>query len=162
MLASLKYNKSCGQYCTTNPFAIASYLSKILTVNWAGQNTTLTMKFKVEPGIVPENLNETQADALEAKNGNVYVGYDNGTSFLEQGTSFSGQFTDLVVGADWLSSAVQVNVFNLFLATLKVPQTDPDVRDPRCRGGGVRSGRHQRLSRARTVEPGRLRHPAAR
>jgi Protein of unknown function (DUF3383) len=123
-LSLLKYNKTAGQYSSSSPYAVCSYLARILTVNWLGNNTTLTLKFKIEPGVAPENLNVNQANALEAKNGNVYVDYDNGTSFIEQGQSFSGQFTDTVVGADWLSGDVQNDIFNELLGALKVPQTD--------------------------------------
>jgi uncharacterized protein DUF3383 len=124
ILSQLKYNKTAGQYSSQSAYAVCSYLARILTTNWLGQNTTLTLKFKVEPGVTPENLNTTQANAVEAKNGNVYTDYNNGTSFIEQGTSFSGQFTDTVIGADWLSGDIQNDVFDALLGALKVPQTD--------------------------------------
>jgi Protein of unknown function (DUF3383) len=124
VLMQLNYNKTFGQYSSQSPYASCSYLARQLVVNWLAANSTITMKFKVEPGITPEQLNVTQANALEAKNGNVYVDYNSGVEFIEQGTSFSGQFTDTVVGADWLSSDVQTSMFDILLGNLKVPQTD--------------------------------------
>jgi hypothetical protein len=124
ILWQLKYNKTGGQYSSQSLYAAVSMLARILTTNWLGQNTTMTLKFKVEPGIIPESLNVNQANALEAHNGNVYVNYNNGTSFIEQATSFSGQFIDTIIGADWLSGDIQNDVFNALFGALKVPQTD--------------------------------------
>jgi hypothetical protein len=124
ILSQLSYNKSAGQYSSMSSYAIVSYLARILTTPWLGSNTTLTLKFKVEPGVAPETLTTTQANAVETKNGNVYVNYQGGVAFIEQGTSFSGQFTDTVIGADWLSGNIQIQVFDALLGALKVPQTD--------------------------------------
>lgn len=128
ILSLLKYDKTAVQYCSTSPYAIMSYLARILTTAWLGNNTTITLKFKAEPGIVAEGLNTTQANAAEAKDCNVYVNYANGTSFIEQGVSCSGQFTDTVIGADWLALNIQTNVFNvLYGSPTKIPQTDPGM-----------------------------------
>lgn len=125
VLSQLKYNKTGIQYSSTSAYAICSMLARILTTNWLGQNTAITLKFKSEPGIAAETLNTTQADAAEAKNCNVYVNYNNNTAFIEQGVACSGQFIDTVIGADWLSGNIQTDVFNaLFGSPTKVPQTD--------------------------------------
>ena len=124
VLKQLKYNKTAIQYCSTSAYTIASYLARILTTAWEGNNTTMTLMFKTEPGVTPELLGTTQANAAQGNNCNVYVDYNNGTSFIEYGTSCSGQFTDTVIGADWLSGQVQSAVFDAMSGPLKVPQTD--------------------------------------
>lgn len=120
----LKYTKSAIQYSSQNLYAGTSLLARILTTNWSGNNTTITLMYKQEPGIVPENLNSTQANAIDAKNGNVFVSYNNNTAIIESGITPSGQYIDTVIGCDWLRGAVQTAVFNVLYGANKVPQTD--------------------------------------
>lgn len=124
-LAQLDYNHSATQYSSSSAYAIMSFLSRILTTNWSANNTTITLDFKQEPGIVPENLTSTQADALAGKNCNVFAAYNNNTAIIQNGTSVSGDFTDTVIGCDWLAAQIQTNCFNaLYGSTTKLPQTD--------------------------------------
>lgn len=113
------------QYSSTDPYAVVSALARILTTNWNGTNTAITLMYKQEPGVVPETLTITQVNALEANNGNVFVSYNNQTSILEKGICPSGQFVDTIIGLDWLASFIQTNLFNvLYGSTNKIPQTD--------------------------------------
>jgi len=124
-LSTLGYNKTCCQFSDSNPYAVVSYLARILTTNWAGNNTTITEMYKQEPGVVGENLSQTQANALKAINCNVFVDYNNGTIIIQYGTSVSGQYTDTIIGADWFAITIQTNVFNaLYTTPTKIPQTD--------------------------------------
>jgi hypothetical protein len=124
-LAALGYNKTAQQFSTTNPYAICSYLGRILTTQWAGSNTTMDLMYKQEPGVAPEQLSATQANTLAAKNCNVYVGYANGATMIQHGVSCSGVFTDTIVGADAMAGDVQAALFNvMYTAATKVPQTD--------------------------------------
>jgi hypothetical protein len=124
-LKGLGYKKTAVQYSSSNPYAVASLLARILTTDYTGNNTVITLKFKGEPGITAENLNSTQANALEAFNCNVFVAYDNNTAIIEQGVSCSGDFIDSVIGADNFAIDLQNAVFNLlYTSTTKIPQTD--------------------------------------
>jgi hypothetical protein len=81
--------------------------------------------FKQEPGIVAESLNTTQITALEAKNVNVFVNYNNNTAILEPGVCTSGDFADTITGLDWLSTDIMTQVYNLlYTSATKIPQTD--------------------------------------
>ncbi len=126
-LSTLGLRKSCVQYSSSNPYAVGSYLARILTTRWNGQNTTLTMKFKQEPGIAPEVINTSQANALKGFNCNVLATYVNGARFTQEGVSCSGDFTDTIIGADALGLQMQTNIFNVLYTSLKVPQTDQGV-----------------------------------
>jgi len=98
------------------------------TVDFSGVNTTITLKFKQEPGVTAETLTTTQAKALAAKNCNVFVNYNNGTAILQEGVMANGYFFDEVHGLDWLQNQIQTDVFNVLLtAGTKVPQTDAGV-----------------------------------
>lgn len=126
-LAQLGYDHTFGQYSSTNPYAAVSMFARASTVDFDGSNTTITLKFKNEPGIVPENLATSQANALDGNELNVFVQYTNDTSILEQGTMASGAFFDEIQGIDWLSNAIQVGVYNELRSNPKIPQTNAGV-----------------------------------
>lgn len=125
LLSQAGYNFTGVQYSSSNPYAVVSMLGRILTTDYTGNNTVITLMYKQEPGIVPENLNATQIAALEAKNANVFVAYNNNTAIVERGVSSSGQFVDSVIGSAALAIDIQTALFNvLYTSPTKVPQTD--------------------------------------
>lgn len=124
-LKAAKYSRSYIQYSSTSRYAALSSFGRAFTVNFTGSNTTITLKFKQLPGITYETLGTSQANALEAKNCNVYVYYENDTAILEQGVMCNGDFFDERHGLDWLQNAVQTADYNtLYTSTTKIPQTD--------------------------------------
>lgn len=128
-LNALGYRRSFVQYSSTDLYAAASAAGRLLTVNYNGSRTTITLKFKQEPGVVAEDLNTNQANAAEAKCANVFVNYNNDTAIIEQGVMADGTFADIVTGTDWLAVTIQAGVYNrLYTATTKVPQTDPGTQ----------------------------------
>jgi len=127
-LKALGYQQTYSQYSSSNPYAGVSMFARAATVDFTGIGTTITLKFKQEPGVAAETLISTQAAALEAKNCNVFVNYQNGTAILEQGVMANGYFFDEVQGIDWLQNQIQTDVFNVFYTSpTKVPQTDAGV-----------------------------------
>ncbi|MEH4267029.1 DUF3383 family protein [Klebsiella aerogenes] len=124
-LKAAKYSCTFIQYSTSSRYAALSAFARAFTVDFTGRNTTITLKFKQEPGITYETLGTSQANNLEAKNCNVYVYYENDTAILEQGVMSNGDFFDERHGLDWLQNAVQTADFNtLYTSTTKIPQTD--------------------------------------
>jgi hypothetical protein len=124
-LAALGYNHTAVQFSTSNPYAISSYLARILTTAWTGSNTTIDLMYKREPGVAPEQLNATQANRLADKSCNVYAAYANGATMIQHGVSCSGVYTDTIVGADAMAGDVQAAIFNtMYTSATKVPQTD--------------------------------------
>lgn len=127
-LKAAKYARTFVQYSTSSKYAALSAFSRAFTVNFNGSNTTITLKFKQEPGITYEALTVNQAAALDSKNCNVFVYYQNDTAILQQGVMANGDFFDERHGLDWLQNYVQTNLFNmLYTSTSKVPQTDAGV-----------------------------------
>lgn len=125
LLAAGGYEQSFCQYSSSTPYVVASMFGRMFSVDFTAQNSTITLMYKQMPGVIAENLTDAQANALESKNCNVFVGYDNDTSIIEYGTVASGDFIDQVHGLDWFQNAVQTAVYNLFYtATTKIPQTD--------------------------------------
>lgn len=120
-----KYSRTFVQYSSTSNYAAISAFGRAFTVDFTGNNTTITLKFKQEPGVTYETLTTSQAAALDAKNCNVYVYYANDTAILQQGIMGNGDFFDERHGLDWLQNYVQTNLFNLlYTSATKIPQTD--------------------------------------
>lgn len=108
-----------------NPYAIVSALGRAFTVNFSQTKSTITLKFKQLPGVVAENLGESQARALEKKRVNVFVNYDNDTAIFQEGVMSGDAYFDEIHGLDWLQNAVQNKVWNLEYQTkTKIGQTD--------------------------------------
>ena len=127
-LKALAHKRTFVQYSSSSPYAAASLFGRAFTVDFTGNNTVITLKFKQEPGVAAETLAESQASALAAKNCNVFVAYNNATAIVQQGVMANGYFFDEVHGTDWLQNAIQTAIYNLlYTGTTKIPQTDAGV-----------------------------------
>ncbi|MCW7764579.1 DUF3383 domain-containing protein [Photorhabdus luminescens] len=127
-LKEKNYQRTLWQYSTGKPYTIASLFGRMFTVNFNGNNTTITLKFKQEPAVIAENLTATQANILKMQNGNVFVKYSNDTAIIQEGVMANGDFIDERHGLDWLQNYVQNNLYNLlYTSTSKIPQTDEGV-----------------------------------
>jgi hypothetical protein len=127
VLQSLRYARTGYQFSSSNPYAVASLVGRCATINFLGSRTTITLKFKQEPGVISEYLSQNQWATLKAKNYNVMAAYSNGTSILQNGVMANGYFIDEVQGSDWLADFLQTNAYDLLLDAPKVPQTDEGV-----------------------------------
>ncbi|QUG75972.1 DUF3383 family protein [Erwinia sp. E602] len=124
-LKAAGYARTFTQYSSTSKYAAISAFGRAFTVDYTGNNTVLTLKFKQEPGITYETLTSPQAAAVDAKNANAYVYYQNDTAILQQGVMANGDFFDERHGLDWLQNYVQTNYFNLlYTSPIKIPQTE--------------------------------------
>lgn len=124
-LMQLGYRHDAVQYSSESPYAVMSYLARILTTNWNANNSTITLDLKQEPGLAGESLTTAQADNVASYNANVFAKYNNDTAVIQNGQSSSGDYTDTVIGCDWLRGQIQTNCFNaLYGSTSKIPQTD--------------------------------------
>jgi hypothetical protein len=125
-LQTLGLNRTTVWYSSTSEFVAASAWGLGATINFEGQNTTISWMWKQLPGVAAESLSETQAGSLKQKAANVFVNYNNGKAITQFGTMAGGFFIDEIVNGDWLQNFVQTNVFDLFFDTpTKIPQTDP-------------------------------------
>lgn len=127
-LKAAGYGRTFWQYSSTNKYAAISAFGRAFTVNFTGSNTTLTLKFQTEPGVTYDTLTLSQASAIDAINGNVFVYYQNDTAILQQGVMANGDFFDERHGLDWLQNYVQTNLYNLlYTSKTKIPQTDAGI-----------------------------------
>lgn len=125
LLMQAGYTRTFVQYSSSSPYAVASMFGREFTVNFAGNNTTITLMFKQEPGVTPETLTASQADTLDAKRYNYFVNYDNNTAIIQNGWMSGPAYIDEIHGLDWLANAMQTNLYNLlYQSPTKIPQTD--------------------------------------
>jgi len=124
LLKQATLNFTLCQYSSSSPYAAASLFARNATVDYAANNSVITLKFKSEPGVTAETLTSTQAAALDAKYCNYYVNFQNGTAILQQGVMCNGQWIDVRIGADAFQNALQVAGFNTLYSATKIPQTD--------------------------------------
>jgi len=121
---NLGYRRSFGQYSGGSPYAAVSALARAATVDFDQPNSTITLKFKKEPGVAVDNLTSAQAAALRSYNLNFYTEFG-GFAMLAEGVMADGTFQDEVHGLDWLQSTYQNAGFTkLATAVTKVPLTD--------------------------------------
>ena len=124
-LKKLGYKRSFVQFSSKNPYAAASLFGRAFSVNFNANRSTITLKFKQEPGVVYEQLTESRAQALAEKNANVFAYYNTDQAILQEGTMVNGAFFDEVHGTDWLQNALQIDLWNvLYQSKTKVPQTN--------------------------------------
>lgn len=101
-----------------------SYTALALSVNYALENSTLTMKFKQLTGIETVPLTETQLSSLKARRINTYVSMGNSSSVVREGVqSADSWFTDSHVNLSNYKEELQVEVFNVFMRNKKVKYT---------------------------------------
>jgi hypothetical protein len=124
-LHSLGYNRSFVQWSSKNAYAAASLLGLGCTVNFNGSNTVINFAWKQQPGVGAENLNPTQAAALDANDYNYFTAFNNATSIVVNGSLASGHYIDEIWNADWFASQLQTAAWNVLYTTpTKIPQTD--------------------------------------
>lgn len=118
------YLRSLCQY-SENQYAVASLFGRAFSVDFTANNSTITLMYKQEPSVTPEDLSSSDADTLEAKRCNVFVAYDNATSIIQYGTMSGPAWIDEIQGLDWFANDCVTDVYNLlYTSPTKIPQTD--------------------------------------
>jgi|GEM_PF-1268724 len=101
-----------------------SILAYMLHVDYRLQDSTVTAKFKVLPGVETVQLTETQWSTLQGKGYNTYTAIGNDVRTYRDGvTSEAGWYMDTVINLDNFVEDLSVNVYNVFLRNKKVPYT---------------------------------------
>lgn len=127
LMMAAGYKQSFNQY-SENAYAICSFFGRAFSVDFTANSSTITLMYKQEPSVIPENLSSTQADVLESKRCNVFAEYVNNTAIIQYGTMSGPAWFDEIHGLDWFQDAVQTACYNLlYTSTTKIPQTDSGV-----------------------------------
>ena len=104
---------------TTNFFIDAGWAGRMLPTipgseNWA---------FKTVVGVTADDLGSSDASGILANNGNTYEVFA-GHSITRFGKVVSGEYIDIIRGADWLKARLQENLYLLLINSEKVPFED--------------------------------------
>jgi len=128
VLKAGSYRRTITTYSSTpSQYPSASLLGRAFTVNFSQVNSTITLKFKQLPGITVERLTSSQKAVLDNKNANALVEVGASIMFAESYMA-NGSFLDELHGLDWLTNAIETNVFGYLLTRpTKVPYTDKGV-----------------------------------
>lgn len=126
-MMSAGYLRSFCQY-SENAYVVASLFGRAFSVDFTANNSTITLMYKQEPSVAPEDLTEQQAATLIAKRCNVFALYVNDTMLIQQGVMSGKAYIDEIQDLDWFQNDIQTNCFNvLYTSTTKVAQTDAGV-----------------------------------
>ena len=99
----------------------AGYMSRMHVVNFAGENTALTMHLKEIKGVAAEDYTQTEINSAKTVGLDIYTTIKNVTALL---TSGANDFTDNRYNLIAFIDAVQTDMFNLLKQTgTKIPQT---------------------------------------
>lgn len=103
----------------------AAYLSKALSVNYNGSNTTMTMNLKDLAGIKADtNISETILASCASVGCDCFPSIEGLAKVISNAQG--GMFFDEVVNQIWLVNTIQRDVFNVLATTgTKIAQTDP-------------------------------------
>lgn len=102
----------------------AAYLSKAMSVNYGGSNTTMTMNLKDLAGIAADtNINETILEQCTAAGADCYPSIEGLPKVIS--SAQGGMYFDQVLNQIWFVNTIQRNVFNVLATTrTKIAQTD--------------------------------------
>lgn len=120
-LKALAYDRTMTIYNadTTNYFADAAWLGRVLPTTPGSENWA----FKTLVGILADDLLSSESTAIFANNGNAYELFA-GVNITRFGKVASGEWIDIIRGADWLKARLQENLYSMLINAEKIPYTD--------------------------------------
>lgn len=120
-LKQLGYDRTLTIYNgdTANYFADAAWLGRQLPTTPGSSNWA----FKSLIGIIADDLLSSQSSAIFTNNGNTYETFA-GQSITRYGKVASGEWIDVIRGADWLQARLQENLYLTLINVEKIPYTD--------------------------------------
>lgn len=95
---------------------------------WIGYNApvypqSINWKFKTPSGVSAVSFSDSVKDSLEYSNIN-FMTTENKRNYMKNGVCADGTFIDQIIGADYLTFAMQDALYEVFLANKKIPYTD--------------------------------------
>ena len=117
------YSRTSGLYSNED--------SKFPECGWFGSGMALdagtaTYCFKDIIGITPDNLTSTESSNIDTKNGNTYETIA-GVNLTRYGKVTNGNYIDIVMGIDYISSEIQSQILSVLKKNLKLPYTDHGI-----------------------------------
>ena len=119
----------------------AAVMGCAMGLQLASGASSFALCYKTLQGVEPSDLTQTQIDAIQAKNGNVFVSRNYSFHLLEKGTTPSGYRYDEVLYMDMIAADLQASAVSLLAQnTGKLPQTDDSTAMFINRFSGILAG----------------------
>lgn len=123
-LADAGLDHTLAIYDKDDMYACSSALARLLSMNFAANNSTITLKFKTQPTITADQITLTEFNQAKRLGINVYTYFDD-VPMIAEGTVIGGKFADEIVILDWFVDACQKELFaRLYKSPTKIPLTD--------------------------------------
>ena len=122
-LSALEQQRTFLVWSRTRDSKALSLAGRLSSVNFGGQNALITPKFKSLPGTSPDIVTTAQKEELDRKWVGYYTRFGPDAIFAE-GWTQSGDWIDVRYWLDWITKAMQTEVYNLLRQhPTRVPQT---------------------------------------
>ena len=122
-LSALAQQRTFLVWSRTRDNKALSLAGRLSSVNFEGQNTLITPKFKSLPGTSPDIVTTAHKGELDRKWVGYYTRFGPDAIFAE-GWTQSGDWIDVRYWLDWITKAMQSEVYNLLRQhPTRVPQT---------------------------------------
>ena len=119
----------------------AAVMGCAMGLQLANGASSFALCYKTLQGVEPSDLTQAQIDAIQAKNGNVFVTRNYSFHLLEKGTTPSGYRYDEVLYMDMIAADLQASAVSLLAQnTGKLPQTDDSTAMFINRFSGILAG----------------------
>ena len=150
-LSALEQQRTFLVWSRTRDSKALSLAGRLSSVNFEGQNTLITPKFKSLPGTSPDIVTTAHKGELDRKWVGYYTRFGPDAIFAE-GWTQSGDWIDVRYWLDWVTKAMQNEVYTLLRQhPTRVPQTDEGLASIEAaiervceagrRNGGIAPGR---------------------
>ena len=121
-------------------------LAGLSSINWDQPASIITLFGKTLPGVLTTDISETEAEAIQAKRGNVYTRVGGLTTFIEGYTSRAGHWADAVAFTMWIRNELELNIWNAARASRRLTiailgAAIDSVMRKGVRNGGIQPGR---------------------
>ena len=122
-LSALEQQRTFLVWSRTRDGKALSLAGRLSSVNFDGQNTLITPKFKSLPGTSPDIVTTAHKGELDRKWVGYYTRFGPDAIFAE-GWTQAGDWIDVRYWLDWITKAIQTEVYNLLRQhPTRVPQT---------------------------------------
>ena len=122
-LSALEQQRTFLVWSRTRDSKALSLAGRLSSVNFEGQNTLITPKFKSLPGTTPDIVTTAHKEELDRKWVGYYTRFGPDAIFAE-GWTQAGDWIDVRYWLDWITKAMQSEVYNLLRQhPTRVPQT---------------------------------------
>ena len=122
-LSALEQQRTFLVWSRTRDSKALSLAGRLSSVNFEGQNTLITPKFKSLPATTPDIVTTAQKEELDRKWVGYYTRFGPDAIFAE-GWTQAGDWIDVRYWLDWITKAMQSEVYNLLRQhPTRVPQT---------------------------------------